>query len=364
MFVWTLTLSLISLKLTTNIPHLDIEPFTPIILLLILCLIPNVYNFLNKSTCIIHPVKIDILVKIHSVSYVGCIILTIIDFLWSQGFPLLWYIIGSDKNYTNLGIPSVRGLQYTLYLMALSSLGIIRAKNKKYNNFKLIVLFALPILMFARGLLTYAIIQYLSSTYFYKKIHLKHIFLIIILIVAYIFIFGIIGDNRQGVENPFSYLISGDDSILRVLPSGFTWLYIYITAGFNNILITYNDIQPTHTFNLIFYNLIPGALKSLVFDDMNSQLITDASLNVASFFGSYYESFGLIGGFLGGSLLIFISIWFYRKIIKESEFYLIGYSACLSSLILSPFFDSLMTVSTIFQLVIVAIIGSNLKLNK
>ena len=371
MIVWITTLGFIHLELTSNIPSVSYEVFIPIYFSLLLCLFLIIINFSRSpsSSKMVESLRLKVITdlsklkKFHKLTFNLFLILMIIDFLYSLGFPLLWLLTGIDKDYSNPGIPTIRGLQYTLFLMALSSLGIVRSVDPTYRKILVCIIVLFPLLMLARGLFTYAIIQYLLSRNILGRIHFKNLIKVLIFFIVYIMIFGFVGDIRQGISNPFSYLVNPDKGlILQYLPNGFTWLYIYLTSGYANIMTTFDYMTPTFSPVSIIYNLIPGALKVLFqIKDDGGELITDASLNVASYFAGYMAAYGLLGGVFGGIILILTSLKWYRSIDKYGPFSIIGYSACACAIILSPFFDALLTVSTISQLIIIYLAVKNIK---
>ena len=67
---------------------------------------------------------------------------------------------------------------------------------------------------------------------------------------------------------------------------------------------------------------------------------------------------------MGGFVLLFLAGLFYNKAKKKGGWYLIGYSTMSSCIILSPFFDALMTVSTVFQLIICLLLSVKFKFPK
>jgi len=208
----------------------------------------------------------------------------------------------------------------------------------------------------------YSIFQLFYLYIYDKKIEFRQIRNITFFIFGLILIFGLVGDIRGPYVNPFAYLINETgNNPLEKLPSGFTWIYIYITANFNNILLTIGTFEPSYSFFNIFYNIIPVFLKQFLITDTSSPLITDESLNVASFYAGYVTSFGIIGGILGGMILQFIGNYFYFKAKSSNLGYLTGYSIVFTCIILSVFFDALMTISTIHFLILSIILANKLK---
>jgi oligosaccharide repeat unit polymerase len=369
--LWAIISILIKLKITTNIVNLE----GPVWSIIWVNLITSLYLYILFLTVDNQKYKFDprlfnfqlkIAYNFSQRLIFVWFLLVLIDVIYSKGFPLLWIFTNYDNNYTNLGIPSLRGLQHTLYLFIITVYALcfkyLRLKNRR------IVLFFLalyPILMLSRSLMMYALFQIFCTTLFWEKIKFRHVMSISALLISTILLFGLIGDVRGSNENPFAYLIASNYAdLMSELPTGFTWVYIYLTANFNNIMTTYGTYDLSYSFGEIFYNIVPGALKDYIFDATSSNasvLITDENLNVASFYASYVSSFGVVGAILGGALLQFISTLFYFLARSGNVGYLIGYSILFSCLIISVFFDALMTISTIAGIVLALILARRIK---
>lgn len=367
---WTFVLVLISLKLTTNINTLNPKGVVIIIVNIItIILIYIFFKFLKKNHSAIVKIKptnrqLEITYKLANKCFYLFLILTLVDFIYSGGVPLLWLFTGSDKNYFNLGIPSIKGLQYTMYLFSFTLFAYI-LKFQKFNKWKikLLLMILLPFIMLARGLMIYTIFQVFCVVMFDKKYTIKQFRNILIFFLFLILIFGFIGDIRGPYANPFAFLINDSfDNPLLKLPSGFTWIYIYITANYNNILLTLGTFEPNNSFFNIVYNLIPGFFKQFITTETESPLITDASLNVASFYAGYVTSFGVVGAIIGGIILQLVSTYYYFKAKSANIGYILAYSIMFTCLILSVFFDAFLTVSTCSQILLAVYLAKKLKL--
>jgi len=209
----------------------------------------------------------------------------------------------------------------------------------------------------------YALLQVSCAILFWTKIKFSQILSSVFVFILVVLIFGLIGDTRGSNTNPFSYLISPAYlDLMEELPSGFTWVYVYLTSNFNNIIITHGTYDISYSFGDIFYNLVPGFLKGFLFDSKESVLITDENLNVASFFAGYITSFGEIGAIFGGVFLQLIAMKLYFLARSGNVGYLIGYSILFSCLVISVFFDALMTVSTVAQVALAIFLAKNIDL--
>ncbi|TKC03495.1 O-antigen polymerase [Pedobacter cryotolerans] len=367
--MWLFVIYLINLQLTKNISRLDSPGFqiiyinivTGLIIYLVFYFIFYKKRVINQSPSAL---QYKISLKFANRSFYLFLFLTALDIIYSGGVPLIWLFTGSAKSYLNLGIPSIRGFQYTLYLFTFTVF-VYLLKFHKFKNWKIkiAILILLPFLMLARGLLIYTILQIFYIYIYDKKISFNQIRNIAIFSIILILIFGVIGDIRGEYANPFAPLITDNPgNPLNNLPSGFTWIYIYITANFNNILLTIGTFQPSYTFIDIFYNLVPGFLKQFfTSSDKASPLITDASLNVASFYAGYVTSFGVVGGIFGGIILQTAGTYYYFKAKTLNIGYLVAYAIIFTCIFLSVFFDAFMTVSSFFGIILSVILANRLK---
>jgi len=366
--VWIFVAIFIKLQITVNIGELKgpvwaiiwINLITSLYLFVFFLLIRNLkYKFDPR----IFALQVGIAAKFAHKLFFTWIILVLIDVIYSKGFPLLWIFTDFNSDYTNLGIPSLRGIQHTLYLFVFT-IYVLCIKFSKFKNLKTIVLLlaVYPILMLSRSLMMYALFQVMCSILFWSKINLRHLLTGVLSGIAVIFLFGILGDARGGNVNPFSYLISPFYAdLMEKLPTGFTWVYVYLTANFNNIIITYGSYDLSYSLGDILYNLVPGILKSFLFSTKEPVLITDENLNVASFYAGYITSYGILGAILGGVLLQIIATKFYFLARSGNVGYLIGYSILFSCLIISVFFDALMTVSTVAQIALAIFLARHIE---
>ena len=351
--IWLLVCFLINLKITNNLVDFsgqgaEIIYFNMIsaVLILIFC------RPLNRNRLKINLYdQIDPALKLaNNLFKIWCFIF-ILDVLYSGGFPLMWLFNGDIKNYTYLGILSLKGLQHTLYFF-FSIIYIVAYKYQKISKLKVLLIVLYPFLMLSRDLFLTLFLQAFCVLFFYKKIKKRQIFNLFLWVLLIAITFGIMGDIRTAAVNPFSSLINPDyKDTFDALPTGFTWLYVYTTANFNNILNTIGTFQESNSLGDIFYNLVPGALKDVFFNSrQQSALITNDNLNVASFYAGYVTAFGLYGAVLGGVFLQLVSYCFYSLSRNLNLGYVIAYSVMFSCICISIFFDAFLTVSTFAEI--------------
>lgn len=368
------TTCLVSLRLTSNIVSANIYSLRILLASISSVLLTHTFFLLapHKALASIKPQKsiryhnkaLESLGKACNIFSLLFLSVSILQILLLKGFPLIWLFTNSGQDYQDAGIPSLQGITYTSYFLVIAIKSLLSSQyphfkpeeRLPFNKFFCTLLFLYPLLMIARGLAIYALVAYCVPRFFRSRLNIKlSAGLILFTIFALPLFYGLVGDNRQGVFNPFSYLVP-DDSLLARMPSGYTWLYVYITGPINNVLNFSSSKDVDLTFNLLapMTNLVPGALKPLVLGELapTPGLILDPSINVASFYGTYFPAFGIIGVMVATMALICISQFFYIRAMRDEPWMLIGYSQIVATFILIPFFDNFLTVSTILILLL------------
>ena len=377
------TTILVSLRLTTNIVDANVYSLRILIVALVATILASLFYLVApqkhfKITSLIqsHDYQIQAYKSLDnacSAFSLVFVVLSLVGFALTKGFPLLWLITGSaDLDYQDSGVPSLQGVTYTCFyfiiaIQATFSRMQIKLPSQMGFSSKLFrcFLYAYPLLLIARGLTVYAIIAFIIPRIFYTRVRIKHLaYVLIFFILIFPLFYGIVGDNRQGISNPFNYLVP-TGSPLEGLPSGYTWVYVYITGPINNVLkySTVQNILPSFEILSPMYNLVPGALKPFLFstDAESSSLILDSSINVTSFFGSYFLTLGITGVVAGLTLLIVVARFYYLRARRGDPWMLIGYAQLIATIVLLPFFDNFLTVSTFFILAFTFIMSSQVK---
>lgn len=372
--LWLSTSFLIELQLTTNLIGFTGETTWIVYGTCINALI--IYYLFSAKKRKIKNIKYnlshsdqDVLSKYARILFKIWLLTVIINTVYVGNFPLLSVLSGLDSGYSSLGIPSLKGLSHTLYLFVSTLYGCLffyGKGNKKPSKVILFILIIYPIVIIARGLLIPVLLQVILCYLFRKKIQLMHIFKFVISCILFIILFGILGDIRGEYANPLAYLLDPfEDNILNYLPSGFTWIYVYITANFNNIMITHDTFTPSYSLNEVFYNLVPGAIKTIIFSQANtdfSPILTDDNLNVASVYAGYVSGYGIQGAIIGGTIILLVSNIFFSLALRSDNIaYLIVYSIIFSCIVISLFFDSFLTVSTVFQIILGLLLARSIR---
>lgn len=348
---WLIVSMLYLIDATTNlvpIPSAVTVLFTSVFIVL---LISQFLTMQKKSTSVV-------LISTESLKFqlkwilVVWIIGSVLEILFSGGLPIFWALQGSEKDYTNFGLPSVHGLMNGLYFALTGGLAFIYYADKSKRVLLLLALMLCwPVLMLGRGILLTALIQVMVLYLFFNGLSRKVVFKVILFALATIVLFGIIGDMR-GVENPFRYLVTESYvSIFEKLPAGFLWVYIYITSPLSNYAFNAGILEPSMSFEHSTVNLYPTLLRPEGLVRADSFDFVDPSLNVSTIFASSHSDFG----YLGDVAIIFLLLawsfyWFYK--LKKSVYYILPYAMVCCVLIFSVFYNLFLLYPYLFSTVL------------
>ncbi len=351
---WLFVLFLYSLRATTNcvpIPNQVTGLFITIAagMLLIQAFISSL-----KRTPINGCRSLNFFILNKYIRYIGLlwILSTIFEIAYSGGLPLIWAFNGSEKDYTNFGIPSLHGVLNGLYFFLIGGIAInYLMQPSTYTKWYLIALICWPVLMLGRGILLTSLIQLLVLYLFIRGMKLavfaKAIAIGLIAVVA----FGVIGDIR-GRESPFRYLVAKQyETAFDALPSGFLWVYVYATAPLANYAFNAETVQPDGQFTYSSVNLVPSLLRTDSLKRADNFEFVDQNLNVSTIFASSHSDFGYVGDASLSCLLIVYSFYWYTKLLS-SPIFILPYSMVCCVMIFSVFYNLFLLYPYLFSTVL------------
>lgn len=351
---WLLVLFLYSLEATTNlipIPSTVFLFFSVIfvgifLFQLLAFAVPGrkIPNPSNRSTDALY----SYLKRVGALWIIG----SILDIVFSGGLPIFWAIQGSSKDYTDFGIASVHGLMNGLYFFLTGGLATIYFQNKRKKDLLIIcLLLTWPVLMLGRGILLTALVQLMVIYLFFNGIAAKVVIKLCVVSVVALVSFGLVGDLR-GTENPFQYLISdGYQSYFDELPSGFLWMYIYITSPISNYSFNVNSLEPAWSFGYSVVNLFPSILRPSNLDRADNFDFVDAGLNVSTIFASSHSDFGYFGDAILVTLLIAWAFFWFLKV-RRSTYFIMPYAIVCCVLVFSVFYNLFLLYPYLFSTVL------------
>lgn len=354
--VWTITLVLLSLKMTTQI--VDVSMLGLAMLLGNMAMALFFYFFFAKvkirKDSQFDLANFRLLNKYCKQLFWIWLFGTVLEVAVSGGVPLMWAISGGGfRDYTDFGIPSFHGIMNALYLQCMAGHFILwRVAGKRSSRTWFLLLATWPIFMLGRGIFLSFVMQCLAIFLMTHRVGIKRIATLTVLAFCNILLFGYLG-NLRGTSNPFDYLISDRwYSTFEALPSGFLWVYIYVTSGINNIFYNIDTIQPTWSFDKTFFNLVPSFLRGGAGSRADNLVFADQNLNVSTFYASIISDFGALGGFCFASIVIFVAFLCFINARSQQIWGILAYSVLFQVLVFSTFYDMFLLLPTMMQVVV------------
>ncbi len=362
LIVWGIDIYLYSLQLTTNIIEIPNNVttllFATLFILLITQFISDLFTRKNKYV-LTEEQKIRLNFHIKRMTAVW-LFGSLIDIIFSGGLPIVWAIQGSSKDYTDFGVHSFHGIMNGIYFFLTGGLSIKLFIDRDKNTMLFFILLLLwPILMLGRGILLTALAQHAIIYIFFSGLSILKIGKILLTSTITIIFFGLLGDIR-GTENPFFYLINEQyREIFDSIPTGFLWIYIYITSPLSNYAFNADSIDPTWSFTYSIVNLFPSFLRPTNLDSADAFEFVDKSLNVSTIFASSHSDFGYYGDL---TLILILIIWAYFWYIKlkQSVFYILPYSIVCCVMIFSVFYNLFFLYPYLFSTILQGFLAHNI----
>jgi len=268
--------------------------------------------------------------------------------LYSNGFPLLWVMIGSENNYTNFGIPSITGFFNMLRSFGLVSclLLFFYGDNSQKRYVFLISLYFLTSAFFletSRGTGLIMLLHPIGMYLLLKKIKTKEILLSIVLIIFFIFFFGFLQALRYSdfsldtLSNASEAIGLADTNAIFIFLAPFL---IYIATPIMNMDLNLLK-APNFSFALdnSLISILPTGLRDYLSGGMEEKygVLIDDAYNTTSFLTPLIMDFGSIGALFIASLLLILTSWIYAKAKEGNLFYILIWPPFFMSLMLSSF---------------------------
>lgn len=289
---------------------------------------------------------------------------TILNVIYSKGFPLLWLFTGGG-NYTEFGIPTFNGFMNALYYIAivLNMYLYLSTNDRKYSK-SLLLLVLYPVFCMTRALIFTMGFELIGLYIMMRKIKAKTITILVGCALAIIILFGVIGNQRNGgavseaTEAMVRELVDSKHvDTMTKLPSGFTWVYWYFTCSTNNLIFNIEKLHPNYLPDNTLKRLLPSVLRGLLFEEKEYEdsyvfEMDNTIVNTFTLYATYLTDFGVPMTMF----LFFFVGWFFYKVYYRALAgrlnYFLMYPAIIMVICLSVFDDFMLSLPTIFQLVI------------
>ena len=369
--IWLLTIFLVNLQLTTNLLPLNtstlILVFANIITFIVIYTIFSVQVSTQKQIFYKNSFlpQIVLLRKYIKVLLLLWLAGTIFEIIISGGGPLQWALIHLVKNYTNFGIKSFHGLMNSLYLFSTTAIFFdYLICGKKKALIICLVLLLWPVIMIERGILFGIILQMFCVYSIAKGLRLGSAFKGLLLLLGVLILFGVIGDIRTAEAKPFvNLVVEQHKSFFSYIPSGFLWVYVYITSPLNNIIANIDHITPTFTPFYSFIFFVPTAIRNFLSIDpqqLEPLHLVASNLNVSTFYSGFIADFGMLWTIVIVAIIQLIVTLFY--LIGRSKIWaLLGYSVLFQCVVFSIFFNLFFSWVYVFQIVLAVLFNEIIK---
>ena len=162
-----------------------------------------------------------------------------------------------------------------------------------------------PFVFWFTGMIMFELCQFVKRNRS-KYLSKKQLIFLILMAILFIYVFGMIGDFRTN-----SIFRNGASVFYKMpekCPSGFTWIYIYITSPLENMRYILNEEIVHHFsyFNKLLYPVIKFGANIIGmgdqyatyvqgFNDVYAYLKPQYGLNVSTFMADAYSDLGLFG---------------------------------------------------------------------
>lgn len=320
-------------------------------------------NHKSVRTLFIEDIRIGKTEKFLKITFAAWIVVTLAEVGYSGGIPILWSVTGSLKTYFDFGIPTIHGLMNAI-LLSLTTvstfLGLATNQKRYYVGIAFLLIWGVVVI--SRNLIIVGSLQCLFLMFFVKgpPKGARVIWLSIFGLLAIIG-FGWIGDLRSGAAAFFA-LAQPSSSYPTFLPSGFLWVYIYITTPLNNLIHQTMVSLPEWNWGLTnsMALLLPSVIRNILYDSntVAGDLVTNA-FNVSSAFLDIYRDLGFFGITVMSFLIGIVSQAAYNGNTVRSVLFSV---VLLQSAVLSIFFNHYFYLPILFQYPMISLMAKPLRM--
>lgn len=343
LIVWSVTFCLYELGLTSNLTALS----TAAMLFFLMNMVVGVVTTLMFTPAVLRrlgaaqdPGRSFIENRTVIGLFFVWLLMLVPDIIYSGGIPLIMTMQGS-ANYTQFGIPTYHGFVNLIFFLLFPSVYIswMRTKQGKFI-FILLVMTVWEIVALRRGILMGGLVELFVVYAYYARISVRSFVLLVFLGIFVVVGFGYVGDLR-GVDNPYAYLwVGGDGNILSLLPSGFTWFYVYVTAGMSNLFYNVSDIIPSYDLTS-FSDIFPSVVRGVLFPDIgfhDQMSLVDENANVSTMYELLLPDLGFLSVMVVFVMLCLFNLS-YVQFLNGKRFLAFSYLIAMQCVAFSIFYN-------------------------
>ena len=301
---------------------------------------------------------------------VACLICACAEYAYSGRIPIVWLVAGQQFDYREFGIPTFHVL-FMSFLTAHSIVSFERIMTQKgkhhWIGFFTGIIYMVSIV--SRGNTLFILLP-CFLLYLTMSSNKKAKIYILAASIFSIVMFGVLGDLRfksQGVTdtNPI-YEIGAlkKEYIDYGLPSGFAWVYIYVSSPYGNLLDQerYGYENRGDVYDLATYSFIPDFIAKHIdnynTDKYDAPLLSEL-LTVSTGYTFAYSIYGITGIVLLFTYLIFICFF---TVGLSGGRYTRSICAMLSSISALMIFGNMLIFSTCIMQVVLVLVMSRFRI--
>ena len=292
-----------------------------------------------------------IFLKCVSLAY---LFLIIIETVAAGGLPTLaLFGVGRQISYVEFGIPGIHGfvnsLGYATSLLSIYQLlnNSTTATRRPYSFYSLVGVYIIFGLQLHRAVVVASMMQSLALIFLFKRKLLSPAWLIALSSASAI-VFGLLGDLRSGREHFLE--LAGLQWYPEFLPTGFAWVFIYLSTPFINTLSNSQYVVRLFHSYLPFETL-QSSIPSFLRPPSQIELSLDAEAwNVHSFFSPLLADYGFYA-FLP-SILIGVAWALCFAYAKRDQRFWPLYSVAFMQVLLTSFGSLSFHISFLFEMLI------------
>jgi hypothetical protein len=279
---------------------------------------------------------------------------TVVEIVYGRGFPMLWALLHNGKIYTDFGIPTVHGLIDSLLLaMGMCHFVLALSSKRKRNYYYAFFVPVWAILIINRNMLLVALLEYIVVFLCMRTLKRTTAIRTGILAIAFVLVFGIVGDIRQPEGGGILQLAQPTENFPRWLPSGALWAYIYATTPLQNLVYNTNNMTPDYNllFPSTFSPMFPTVIRNIIYADSTTSFsgsLEVSAFNVSTAFTSSFADYGAFGIIV---LAAFLGIICELSWLRTGVRSMLVFAVLTQCLVLTVFFDHFFDLPVITQVI-------------
>lgn len=269
--------------------------------------------------------------------------------VYSGGLPIVWLVLGDSRTYVDFGVPSLSGALNMLraFMFAGCILLFLRQFRKPGLLLMPAVLLFSSFSEISRGNMVVLLLHGVAIIAIMRPLKLRTMLRGVLWVLFFIVAFGLLGDMRNEGSGVMGMV--SEDSIFASVPSGFLWVYLYITTPINNVnYAVAQGIEPLYAPFFSVQSLLPTIIRGAVFEEQQYPItLAFESFNATTFYGPLLADFGMIGAAIVIVCLQIIVSYLHVRMKRGSIAHLLIYPAFYMSLLMSVFYIFFFSMTTV-----------------